>query len=204
VRQRGFCPLLGAVLTLSLGAPAFAAGPSVLSVEDNVAYAVGAICAPYALDNMEIKDLPIGKGLVQPDHHDGLGRPSPTGVRVGMAGFVHVTFSGGSDGSRSCDVQARDADPQRLRKAALDALAQRPEQFAPTKSKYLPGRSFETEDLLCARADGSHPAGLVMLSSPGAVDQRKIALMFTLTNGSSRAASCDHEGVRLNFRALAP
>ena len=176
------------------------AGPSLTSVEDNVSYAVASICAPYALDDLDRTSLPIGRGLVQPDGHDGLARPNPTGVRVGMAGFVHVTFSQKS-GSRSCDVQAKGADPQALRKAALDVLATRPERFAPTKSRYLPG-SFATEDGLCSSPDSTHPGAFVMLSSPTAAERDRIAILFTLTNQEPRGAQCDHDGVRLNYRTL--
>jgi len=178
-----------------------AAGPSITSVEDNVAYAVAAICAPYALDNRDRANLPIGVGFVQPDRRDGLLQPNPTGVRVGVAGFVHVTFSQ-KPGERSCDVQARGADPQVLRRVALTALAARPEGFVPTRSKYLPG-SFATEDTLCAAPDSAHPTAFVMLSSPRAAERDTIAIMFTLNNFERRGASCDREGVQLNYRMLA-
>jgi hypothetical protein len=187
---------------LSGPAPAWAAaGPSITSAEDNVAYAVAAICAPYALDGLERAKLPIGVGFVQPDGHDGLARPNPTGVRVGMAGFVHVTFSQ-KDGVRSCDVQAKGADPQALRKAALEAVAKRPEAFAPTKSRYLPG-AFATEDMLCAAPGSAHPTAFVMLSSPRATERDRIAILFTLNKDPSRNAACDHESVRWNYRTLA-
>lgn len=190
-----------AVLSGACSVAGASPGPSFTSVDDNLTYAIVAICAPFALDGVDPKDLPIRKGLVQPDGHDGLARPNPTGVRVGVAGFVHVTFSSASPGSRSCDIQARAADPQALRRTALSALAQRPEQFAPTKSRYLPG-SFATEDMLCAAADSRHPTGSVLLSSPRPGE--RVAILFTLTAHETRMASCDHEGVRMNYRTLAP
>lgn len=197
---------LGAVALVALlsgASPMSAASPSFTSVDDNLAYAIGSICAPFALDGVSRKDLPINQGLVHPDGHDGLARANPTGVRVGIAGFVHVTFSERPDGSRSCDIQAKAADPQALRRAALTELAQRPEQFAPTKSKYLPG-SFVTEDMLCAAADSSHPTGSILLSSPRPGEPGGIGIFFTLTAGGTRMESCDHEGVRMNYRTLAP
>ena len=195
--------LLAAIISIS--APtSVAAGssPSLRSAEGNVAYAISAICAPYALDQVERTRLPIGHGLVQPDGHDGFAKPNPTGVRVGMAGFVHVTFSQKPDGSRSCDVQATAADPQALRGAALDALAERAEHFVPTKSKYLPGR-FASEDMLCASADGPHPTAFVLLSSPHPADRDRVAILFTLDSPETRLASCDQAGVPMNYRTLA-
>jgi hypothetical protein len=179
------------------------AQPSLFSVEDNLAYAISAICAPYALDRADRANLPIGHGLVQPDGHDGLAAPNPSGVRVAAAGFVHVIFSQKPDGSRSCDVQAKDADPQDLRRIALAALAQRAEHFTPTKSKYLPGASFASEDMLCASAGSVHPTGYILLSSPPPADRGKIAILFSLGTGGARMASCDLKGVRMNFRTLA-
>jgi hypothetical protein len=185
-------------------APASAmAGPSLTSVEDNVAYAASAICAPYALDQTDRPGLPIGRGLVQPDGHDGLARPNPSGVRVGVAGFVHVTFAQRPDGSRMCDIQARGADPQTLRKVALDALAARPERFAPTKSKYLPGQ-FASEDMLCAAADGAHPTAFALLSATAPAQRDKVAILLTLSTAQNRMPACDQAGVPMNFRTLAP
>ncbi len=194
------CGLLVALMAAPTSAMAAA---SLFSVEDNVAYAISAICAPFALDSAERANLPIGHGLVQPDGYDGLAAPNPTGVRVGGAGFVHVTFSQKSDGSRSCDVQARGTDPQVLRRIALTALTERAEHFEATKSKYLPGSRFVSENMLCASADSAHPAAFVLLSSPPSEERNKIAILFTLGTGGVRMASCDQEGVRLNFRALA-
>lgn len=193
---------LSVLLALTSAPAPVVAGPSLMSAEDNVAYAISAICAPYALDQVERTSLPIGHGLVQPDGHDGLAKPNPTGVRVGMAGFVHVTFSQRPDGSRSCDVQAKGADPQALRRVALDALAERAEHFVPMKSTYLPGR-FASEDMLCASPDSSHPTAFVMLSSPHPEDRDRIAILFTLDRGETRLAGCDQEGVPMNYRALA-
>jgi hypothetical protein len=195
--------LSGALLVSIISSP-IAAGPapSLVSVEDNVAYAVGQLCVPYALDNVDQATLPIGRGLVQPDGQDGLARPNPTGVRVGEAGFVHVTFSRGADGSRACDVEAKAADPQVLRQAALGALARRPEKFVPTKSRYFPGR-FATEDMLCASPGAPHPAAFVMLSSPHPEESERIAILFTLMGGATRDEACDHAGVQKNYRTLA-
>ena len=203
-RDPGLCfTALCALLAAMASAPiSVVATPSLLSAQDNVAYAVSALCAPYALDRAERTSLPIGHGLVQSDGHDGLAKPNPTGVRVGLAGFVHVTFVQKPDGSRSCDVQAKGADPQALRKAALDALAERDEHFVPAKSKYLPGR-FASEDMLCASADGPHPMAFVLLSSPHPEDRDRIAILLTLDSGASRLASCDREGVPMNYRTLA-
>jgi hypothetical protein len=196
--------MTGALLAASVFAASSAdATPSVFSAEDNVVYAISTICAPYALDLVERDGLPIGKGLVQPDGHDGLARTNPTGVRVGMAGFVHVTFVQSQDGSRSCDVQAKGADAQAVRRAALKALEGRPEQFAPMKSIYLPGR-FASEDRLCASPTGPNPSAFIILSSTSPEQQGRIALLFTLHNGGARLAACDREGVPMNFRTLAP
>lgn len=201
-RRSGWAAFL-AVLSSASSVAGASPSPSFTSVDDNLTYAIVAICAPFALDGVDRKDLPINKGLVQPDGHDGLAQSNPTGVRVGVAGFVHVTFSHASTGSRSCDIQAKAADPQALRRTALSALAQRPEQFAPTKSRYLPG-SFATEDNLCAAADSRHPTGSVLLSSPQPGERGGIAIFFTLTAHENRMASCDHEGVQANYRTLAP
>jgi len=201
--RQGFRLSLMVVLSATIASASALAGsaPSLASVEDNVSYAAAAICAPYALDNVDRAALPIGHGLVQADGLDGLGNPNPTGVRVGMAGFVHVTFTRKPDGSRSCDIEARAADPQSLRKAALSALASRPERFAPTKSKYLPGR-FATEDLLCAAPDSPHAAAFVMLSSPHPEVSARIAILLTLIGGGTRDLACDHDGVEKNYRTL--
>ena len=202
-QSRSFWVLFGSALLAAEVSGAVDAAPSLISAEDNAAYAVGEICAPYALDNKDRAELPIGRGLVEPDGHDGFARPNPTGVRVGMAGFVHVTFSqGGVGGPRSCDVQAKGADPQALRKAVLDVMSRRVEQFAPQKSKYMPGR-FGTEDILCAAADSQHPGAFIMLSSPRADERDRIAMIFTLRGGGDRSAACDHPGVPMNYRTLA-
>lgn len=185
------------------GGAALAESSLTSSTEDSVAYAVGSICAPFALDRVDRSALPINHGMVRPDGHDGLAQANPTGVRVGFSGFVHVTFSESPNGRRSCDVQANGADPQALRKAALAELGKRAERFTPEKSKYLPGR-FATEDMLCAAADSSKPFAMVVLSSPHPEERARIAIMFTLTDGLSRDAGCDHEGVALNYRTLAP
>ncbi len=177
--------------------------PSLTSAEGNVAYAVSAICAPFVLDGVDEARLPTHQQLV---HGDGWNeqvfqRLGTQPVRVGFAGFVHVGVSA-SGGNRECDITAARADPQALRQAALTALAVRPEHFAPTKSRYLPGR-FATEDMLCASADSAHPTALVLLSSPRPEESSKVALIFTLSDAGPRMQSCDQAGVPMNYRTLA-
>lgn len=188
------------VVTL-IGSGTAAADPSLTSAEDNVAYALGAICIPFVLDGTSRESLPLNQRLVHPDGFDALARPNPEAVRVGLAGFVHVTFTGGPGGLRGCDIGAKDADPQSLRKALLAVLAMRPEGFSPTRSKYLPGR-FATEDMLCAAADSPHSGAFVLLSATHPEERGRISVLFTLANVSARMESCDHEGVKLNYRTL--
>lgn len=186
-------------LTLWPIAPGARADPSLLSAADNVAYAVGALCAPFVLDHVDQKALPLSRDLVHPDGYDFLGRPDPQALRIGFAGFVHVVLSE-RNGNRSCDVGAKDEDPQVLRKAALDALA-KAAAFVPTRSRYLPGR-FQTEDMMCGSAEGPHRNAFILLSASPPQERNRIAILFTLAEGP-RMAGCDSPGVRLNYRALA-
>jgi hypothetical protein len=90
-------------------------------------------------------------------------------------------------------------DAQVLRAAALAALAKRPESFAPTKSRYAPGR-FASEDMLCAASTGAHPGGFVLLSAAGQTGQGTV--MLTISDSANRSPSCDREGVQMNYRTL--
>lgn len=178
--------------------------PSLTSAEPNVAYAVSAICAPFVLDDIAESALPTSQPLVR---SDGWSEPifqqlGAKPIRVGFAGFVHVGV-GVKGTQRQCEMTAKHADPQALRHAVLDALALRPEHFAPTKSRYLPGH-FASEDMLCAAADSPHPSAFVMLSSPAPEEKDRIAILFTHMDARSRMPSCDQAGVKMNFRALAP
>jgi hypothetical protein len=178
--------------------------PSLFSAESNVAFAVQAICAPYVLDGVEEAKLPLRRPLVAQD-----GYTSPTiqrlgvkAVRVGAAGFVHVAVATDASG-RHCELSASRADPQSLRKAILAALADRPDHLAPAKSRYLPGR-WESEDMLCTAADSPHPGGFVLMSVAPAAEKDRLAILFTLAEAPTRGEQCDHEGVKMNYRTLAP
>jgi hypothetical protein len=178
--------------------------PSFGSAENNIAFAVSAICAPYVLDQVSEASLPIHRHLVRAD---GWSAPifasrGVQPVRVGFSGFVHVGVST-QGGVRTCDITSKNSDPQMLRKAALAALATRPEHFAPTQSRYLPGR-FASEDMLCAGADSSHPEGFVLLSASHPEDAAAESVIMTMEDGGQRLASCDQAGVQMNYRTLAP
>lgn len=176
--------------------------PSLTSAPDNAAYAVAAICAPFVLDGVEAERLPLEGSLV---HGDGYKAPifqgqGLTPVRVGFAGFVHVGV-GVVRGRRDCEITTGEGDPQALRRVMLDALASRPEGFVPAKSRYLPGRSFATEDWVCASPESRNPTALVLLSATPTEGRR---VLFTLSAGGERDASCDRDDVRLNYRTLIP
>ena len=176
--------------------------PSQTSAEDNVAYAVSAICLPFIADHVAETALPLRARLVG---SDGFKMPAVDQhggkvVRVGGAGFVHVGIVALGE-SRDCEVSAYLGDPQSLRRATLAALDRSPLMFTPAKSRYLPGR-FETEDLLCSAADSARPAAFVFLSSPFATEQVK--LLLTISDGGRRNESCDRDDVKLNYRTLIP
>lgn len=97
------------------------------------------------------------------------------------------------------EVRTAAEDAQVLRAAALGALAERPEAFAPTKSRYAPGR-FATEDMLCASRSGAHPSGFVLLSAAGPGGEG--TLLLTISDTPRRSASCDQGGVQMNYRTL--
>lgn len=97
------------------------------------------------------------------------------------------------------EVRTAAEDAQVLRAAALRALAMRPEAFAPTKSRYAPGR-FASEDMLCASASGPHPGGFVLLSAAG--EGGEGTLLLTISDTPDRSPSCDREGVQMNYRTL--
>lgn len=222
-------PHIAIVLLLAGCSPKEAARPSWSSGQDNIAYAVSAICAPYLFDGAEAAKLPTHQPLVHDDgwHESAFERIGARPVRVGYAGFVHVAVTE-ADGGRRCEISARplaapasmtleDAqagktpavnaetrgtaavDAQALRAAALKALAQRREAFAPAKSHYLPG-PFASEDMLCASARGAHPDGFALLSA--ARPEGEGTVFLTISNGPDRPASCDQKGVRMNYRTL--
>ena len=177
-------------------------GPSWTSAEDNIAYAVSAICAPYVLDQADVAALPSNQHLVRDDGWKEItfehlnARP----VRVGFAGFVHAAV-GTIDGHRQCEITSRNADPRALRNAALAALAKRPEGFAPEKSRYYPGR-FASEDNLCASGRSRHPGGFVLISAAHPEEQARTAVLLTMDDTSTRMAECDQPGVPRNYRTL--
>jgi hypothetical protein len=196
--------LIGMIAALPAAA-AEKAQPSLTSAESNVAFAVKSICAPYVLDGVEEAKLPLRRPLVA---EDGYSSPSiqqlgAKAVRVGFAGYVHVGV-GGPNGARRCELSAARADPQSLRKVVLETLAERPEHFAPTRSRYLPGARWDSEDTLCAAADSAHPGAFALLSVAPAAERDRIAILLTLAEAPARGAQCDHEGVRMNYRTLAP
>lgn len=194
--------LVSAVLASSAGAGQ-EPQPSLTSAEANVAFAVPAICVPYVLDAKTEAELPLKRPLVA---SDGWVEPtfqrmgvSATNLRVGFAGRVHVAIAAPGN-ARACELSASADDAQALRKVVLQALEARPERFAPTRSRYLPGSRFESEDMLCTAADSARPNTFVLLSTahtPGMI-------LLTLRDSPPRGEACDHEGVKMNFRTLAP
>lgn len=194
--------LVIALAALAAGSPAARLAPSLTSAESNVAYAVAAVCAPYVLEGADPAGLPPRQPLVQDDGwrsrvFEGLGAPK----RVGYAGFVHVAV-GAPRGGRDCELTAGEGDPQKLRQAILAVLQARPEGFAPSRSRYLPGSHFATEDNLCTRGDSRAPTAFVLLSA--APEHAHPAVLLTVAASPSRMESCDRPGVRMNYRALAP
>ncbi len=171
--------------------------------EGNVGYAVAAICAPYVLDGVDPASLPRGKLVMDDGWREFSGQdPGSQHLRVGFAGFVHAEI-GTSNGNRQCDITTKHADPQAMRHAVLAALAKRPEGFVPTRSHYLPGH-FATEDQLCTSAASAHPAATVLLSAAPPELRDRQSILFTLGDSATRMESCDHPGVHMNYRALAP
>src|SRR5262249_41567417 len=128
-----FCALFLSEAIAAEGDPSWSS-----SAVQNVSYAVSHICAPYVLDHVDIAALPLNQSLVR---EDGWRDPSSGKAmfRVGFAGFVHVLPTENASG-RGCEMTAARADPNQLRRAILDAIAQRSEGFGPTKSRYYPGR----------------------------------------------------------------
>lgn len=143
------------VLLFSARAGAGNAELNPTTADDKVSYAVSSICAPFVLDKVDQRSRPAWFEL------DGTSAPlfegmGLTRVRAGIDGFVYLGINS-TTGNRDCEILARHADPESLRIAALKALATRSERFAPTKSRYLPGR-FATEDMLLTRARTQAPS----------------------------------------------
>ena len=198
--QFAYSSAIGAAL-LSACSPTGQSGPSWTSPESNIAYAVSAICAPYVLDNEEAAGLPMSQPLVRDDGWRASGDKLEGGhVHVGVAGAVHVAI-GDVNGGRACEIVSAGADPQAMRHAVLAALAKRPEAFAPTRSRYLPGR-FATQDYLCASAQSRNPSAIALISA-GDPRQSGVSFIVTIGYGGSRPLECDQPGVQLNYLTLA-
>jgi hypothetical protein len=189
-----------ALLTFSTANSAMADPPvpSVSDAEQNVLFAVTQLCAPFVLDRVDMAALPLKAPLVVTEGARDAGGGST--LRVGGAGFVRVSLKQNGAG-RACDVTASRAPPAEMRKAFLAAVALRPERFAPTKSKYYPGR-FAAEDSLCADSASPRPNAMVLLSTTSGADPNSVAAIFTLADGTTRGLQCDQDGVELNYRTL--
>jgi hypothetical protein len=198
----GAIALAGVIALTACSQAAVPSGPSWTSGESNIAYAVSAICAPFVFDGRDATSLPMSRPLVSDDGWNEVTfeRLGARPVRVGLAGFVHVAVAA-KDGRRQCEVTSSHADPQALRASALAVLARRSEGFAPTRSRYAPGR-FAAEDMLCAAATSPHPGGFVLLSAARPENRDQVAVLLSLSDGAPRMASCDHDGVRMNYRTL--
>ena len=194
-----YAGLLGVIL-LSACSPVHR--PSWTSAEDNIAFAVSAICAPYVLDSADEASLPTHKSLVHDDgwNEGAFQRLGARPVRVGFAGFIHVAV-GVIGGHRQCEITSRQADAQALRTSALAALKTRSEAFAPTASRYLPGR-FATEDMLCASAQSAHPGGFVLLSAAKPEGRQSTSVLLTMSDEGARMPACDRNNVPMNYRTL--
>ncbi|HKR90043.1 MAG TPA: hypothetical protein VJS38_17890 [Phenylobacterium sp.] len=85
-----------------------------------------------------------------------------------------------------CAVTATAGDPAELRKAVLDALAARPERFAPAKTAWAPG-ALASREALC-NAPGRRALNVVVeTAKPGASP----VLTATVVEGRSRDQRCD-------------
>lgn len=174
------------------------------SAEFNVAHALTTVCFPYVLEGAPAERVLAKRPGVMDDHFrsPALERLGNRPVRVGFAGFPHVSV-GVANGNRTCSLTAQNADPQKLRSAALGVLRARPEKFAPTASRYLPG-GFATEDRMCTAASSPKPNAVFLLSSAHEGDRARPALILTLWEGSKREAVCDRDDVHADYRTLIP
>ena len=85
-----------------------------------------------------------------------------------------------------CTVTATAGDPSLVRKAVLDAIAQRPERFTPAKTAWAPGR-LASRETFC-NAPGRRALNVVVeTSKPGA----PVVLKATVIEGLTRDQRCD-------------
>jgi hypothetical protein len=85
-----------------------------------------------------------------------------------------------------CAVTVTAGDPADVRKAVLDAVAQRPERFAPAKTAWDPG-ALAARDTLCNAPSRRALNVVVETSKPGA----PVVVKATVIEGPSRDQRCD-------------
>lgn len=85
-----------------------------------------------------------------------------------------------------CVVTASAGDPVELRRAVLDAVAARPEQFAPARTAWAPG-AFAAREALCNRPGRRALNVVVETARPGASP----ALTASVVEGRTRDQRCD-------------